>query len=298
MKLTYQEYKKRGKHGIGSSDAAAILGLTEHPTAVDVYLRLLNGRTYEDNMFTRMGRAVEPVILQELMESTKTTLLIEDSIYLHDKYDYLVARPDALSADRYVEAKMTTHAEAWGDDGTDMVPDYVFAQVQHGMEVVGMDYAVIPVFIMTRWAMEFRVYNVAKSKIIVPQMIEAERDFYENHVLTFTPPEARNLKDIGKIFPHSEAKEIAASEEVFDAVKRLAEVKAEIKDLEKQKDLVELEVKTFMKDADTLRYLNKTIATWKSNTVNRIDVTRFRQEMPDIAKEFTKQSEERRFLVK
>ncbi|HQT90953.1 MAG TPA: YqaJ viral recombinase family protein [Candidatus Kryptobacter bacterium] len=298
MKLSTREYRMLEKHGLGSSDAAAIMGLTERPSAADVYLRFINGRTNEDNIYMRAGRAMEPVILQEYAEQSKKILTLEDVIYIHPKYDFLVTKPDALTDDSYVEAKLTTHEDNYGAEGTDAVPDYVFCQVQHGMEVTGKDYAEIPVIIWTRWLMEFRLYAVARSNIIIPQMLELEKKFWEHNILGKIPPEPKTLDDARKLWPSSQMKSIEADSETVDAITELKELKQEIKEAERRKDFLELQVKTKMKDAEALRFSEMLLATWKSNAVKRIDVKRLKDEKPEIAEEFTKETEERRFLVK
>ncbi len=298
MKLSYSEYQRIGRHGLGSSDAAAIVGLTERPTAADVWLRFINGRIHEDNIYTRAGRAMEPVILQEYAERSKKILTIEDVIFIHPQYDFLVARPDALAESAYVEAKLTTHGEDYGTEGTDAVPDYVFCQVQHGMEVTGKDYAEIPVIIWTRWAMEFRIYAVAKSNIIVPQMLELEKNFWTRNILGKVPPEPKTLTDAKKLWPSSQMKSIEADTVLMDAVTELKEMRAELKEAEQRKDILELQIKAKMRDAEALKFGERLLATWKSNTVKRIDVTRLKEENPDVAAEFTKETEERRFLIK
>lgn len=298
MKLSTREYRQLGKHGLGSSDAAAIMGLTERPSAADVYLRFINGRSHEDNVYTRAGRAMEPVILQEYAEQTKKILTIEDVIYIHPKLDFLVTKPDAMTDDTYVEAKLTTHGENYGTAGTDAIPDYVFCQVQHGMEVTGRDYAEIPVIIMTRWAMEFRVYIAARSNIIIPQMLDIEEKFWNHNILGRVPPEPRTLDDAKKLWPISQMKSIEADTEAMDAITELKELKKEIKEAEQRKDILELQVKTKMKDAEALKFSEILLATWRSNTVKRIDVTRLKDERPEIAEEFMKESPERRFLLK
>lgn len=298
MKLSTTEYRQIGKHGLGSSDAAAIMGLTERPSIADVYLRFINGRSHEDNLYMKAGRAMEPVILEQFQEETGEALTIEDVIYIHRDFDYLVTKPDAMTANGYIEAKLTTHGDDWGEYGSDAVPDYVFCQVQHGMEVTEKDYSLIPVVIMGRWGMEFRLYHVAKSGIIVPQMVEMEKKFWNENVLQRVPPEPRSLEDAKKLWPNSSIATIEATPEISDALTALKEIKAELKELGQRKEFCELEVKKFMKDAEAVRIGNKILATWKSNSVSRIDVTRLRHDLPKIAEDFTNEGTERRFLVK
>lgn len=298
MKLSTREYRQLEKHGLGSSDAAAIMGLTERPSATDVYLRFINGRSHEDNLYMKAGRAMEPVILEQFQEETGEQLTIEDVIYIHRDFDYLVTKPDAMTVNGYIEAKLTTHGEDWGEYGSDAVPDYVFCQVQHGMEVTEKDYSLIPVVIMGRWGMEFRLYHVAKSGIIVPQMVEMEKRFWNTNVLQRIPPDPTTLEDAKKLWPESSAVSVEATVEIQDQLLALKEIKAELKELSTKKEFCEIEVKKFMKDAEALRIGNKIMATWKSNNVARVDVTRLKAELPDVAKDFTKEGTERRFLVK
>lgn len=298
MKLTTREYRQLGKHGLGSSDAAAIMGLTERPSIADIYLRFINGRSNEDNLYMKAGRAMEPVILEQFQEATGEAITIEDVIYIHRSFDFIVTKPDALSNDTYVEAKLTTHGEAYGEPNSDAVPDYVFCQVQHGMEVTEKDYAAVPVIILDRWGMEFRVYCIAKSGIIVPQMVELERKFWNENVLPRVPPDPHTLEDAKKLWPNSSIVSVQATPEIQDAVTALKEIKVELKELSNRKEFCELQIKKFMKDAEAVRIGNELLATWKSNTVSRINVTRLKADAPDIAKEFTNESTERRFLIK
>lgn len=147
---------------ITATDAAAILGLSPHRTALDVYAEKLGAEGVADNEALRRGRKLERYLLDWYADERGVELIVpgdERVIYTHPALPWLSFSPDAEAVPDgrpawIVEAKSRRSREGWGEPGTDEVPLDVLVQVVVGMACRGVSLAEIPVgfsFDDVRW---------------------------------------------------------------------------------------------------------------------------------------------------
>lgn len=87
------------KAGLGGSDGAAILGLSKYATPLSVYLEKTGQSSFEGNTLTRMGRWLEPFVIEELRAESKRTIEpIESSMepLRHHEFPFIIGFPDAI----------------------------------------------------------------------------------------------------------------------------------------------------------------------------------------------------------
>jgi predicted phage-related endonuclease len=84
------------------------------------------------------------------------------------------------------------------------------------------------------------------------------------------------------------------------AVRRIAEIKATLHDLEQEAETAEAMVKAELRDADTATVDGVVAVTWKqAKPSHYFEAKAFRAAMPDIAEQFTTERPgNRRFLIK
>jgi len=92
-------------------------------------------------------------------------------------------------------------------------------------------------------------------------------------------------------------KELVKLPQLQDVVNQLVTVQQEIKELEQLAEELQEKIKEEMKDSEVAEVGNF-IVTWKSVTAERLDVARFKKELPDIYKQFLTSSVTRRFTLK
>lgn len=207
---------------IGSSDAAAVCGLSPYGTAYDVWA-MKTGRIppKKENKAMHAGRFLERAVLDWWQEQRGDTLS-RDQLFVA-KDNMRIANVDALllspTPAELVEAKTNNvfgyGAQAW-DDGP---PIYVVVQVHHQMSVLddhvpGIQVAYIPVFMGGRG---FEVYTIQRSQALIDQIRQEEEDFYINHILTDVPPAEGPSMDVAKVMRRVVGKMVDMGNELIEA---------------------------------------------------------------------------------
>ena len=189
MPLTESQLIAR-RSSIGSSDIAAVLGLSDYRGPHDVWAdKMGESEPFDGNDATRFGEIMEPVLLQWYAEQhpglvvEPNNVLGEQRIYRRD--DWMSATPDALAfhrdsgfeyAPRIIEAKSTSWrmADKWGEPGTDEIPADYLCQVMWQMAVMDIDRADVVVVEPPT----FKVYTVHRNIPIEDAMIAKAREFW------------------------------------------------------------------------------------------------------------------------
>ncbi|WP_197328703.1 YqaJ viral recombinase family nuclease [Ralstonia syzygii] len=295
------EFLTARQTGIGGSDIGAILGVSPFKTAVDVYLaKTRPNPSDERSELTYWGHAVEPIIINRFSEDHGINVVKPDAIARHADHQWMVANLDGIiPGDRpgVLEIKNVSQfgTKAWGAEGTDEVPLSYVAQVAWYMAVMGYDYGVIAALFGGNDYREFRVERDAELEAM---LINTGRDFWLNHVITGTPPEAKTASDVLRLFKRDDGSATEADDELFDLCEQLKTAKAEGKRVEGDIDLIETKIKARMGDAATLIYHGQTLATWKTQTARRFDTKAFEAAHPALCDQFRKVSESRVFRLK
>jgi putative phage-type endonuclease len=302
--LTAQQLDER-LSGIGSSDAPAVLGVNPYRSAVDVYLEKTGEREpadLTDNQAVHFGNVLEDVIATEYVRRTGCKVRRRNQTFRHADYPHMVCHPDRTidHARTILECKTAGQymADAWGEAGSDEVPDEYLVQVTHQMIVMGYEHADLAVLIGGR---DFRIYQLALDAELADILITREGQFWNDHVLAGLPPEPADAHDLISLYPADSGNAELASAETVETVAELKRVRAGIKAMEDHKTTLEQTIKTEMKDAAALvDDTGKTLVTWKqAKASQRFDAKAFVASQPELYQQFTKeQPGSRRFLVK
>lgn len=165
---------------VGSSDAAAILGLSRWETAHTLALRKL-GRlaAAEDTPLLRLGRLVEPAVAELYTEQTgRKAGRPACRTYRNPERPWQVASPDFLvegdgAEEGALEVKLVNPWDwrEWGEPGTDQVPEAYLVQVQHQMAVLGLPWCDLAPLV---WGQRLRVYRVRRHDLLIERITRAE----------------------------------------------------------------------------------------------------------------------------
>ncbi len=164
MKATErQSWLAERKAGLGSSEAAAVLGLDPYKTALEVALDKWGLLPARDSAALRWGLKLEETIAAAYTEETGLQAEAPPAAILwHPQAPWMFASLDRVVAgQRIVELKNSRTGDGWGRPGTDEIPEHYAVQVQHQLHVGrahGLDErADVAVLI---GGSEFRVYSV------------------------------------------------------------------------------------------------------------------------------------------
>jgi putative phage-type endonuclease len=166
--------------GIGSSDAAAVLGVCPYRTAFQVWAekRGLMPPPVETPAMRR-GLLLEGHILDEAERLLECGTLCRQVFVAHPDRPWQLATLDGLTADGtlIVEAKTVGYRQAhlWGEPWTDEVPDAYLVQVQHQLAVTGIGRAAVVALI---GGSDLNVYHVERDDRLIGQLVDLEAAFW------------------------------------------------------------------------------------------------------------------------
>ena len=84
--------------------------------------------------------------------------------------------------------------------------------------------------------------------------------------------------------------------ELIARIRDLRELQALIEEAQGEAEAIRNELKAYMGDAEELR-AGEYLVTWKPVTSSRIDTRALREALPDVTREYTRETTTRRFVV-
>lgn len=298
--LSYTEWLKYRKQGIGGSDAGAICGLNPYMNAIHVYADKTSETISEfDNEAMRQGRDLEEYVARRFCEETGNKVRRANAIFYNEKYPFMLANVDRMlvSSNIGLECKTANvfQADRWKDGE---VPAHYMVQCYHYMAVTGADAWYIAVVILGQ---DFKFIKIERDEEIIQNLIEIERTFWNYNVMThiIPDPDGSKISDdiINQYFRRATKKEVINLEGFDDMLDRRNDIVTLMDKLDTEKKKIDQVVKLYMKEADEA-VNDKFKVTWKNTETRRLDVERLKQERPDIYAEYCQMQRSRRFVVK
>ena len=188
MTITATQAAERAK-GIGSSDAAAVMGLSPFLTPYELWMQK-TGRSegFAGNEATKRGDILEPAILEMVAVEIEQKVVQPTSTFvkgiLRANVDGMVGK--FARGSTIVEAKSSVMKGDWGSPGTDEVPAHVLIQVMHQMICAESPEAIVAKLGFTMWP---DIYYVPFDRELADLIEQSCSDFWNNHVVADTPPE-------------------------------------------------------------------------------------------------------------
>lgn len=295
---------------IGGSDIAAVVGLSPWKSPVALYDAKVGGREQAPANVTvkRRGhvweRVVADMVVERFAEEGRVVKVLSTNERVQDEeIPYFAAEIDMIieldSVPTNVEIK-TVHpfkAKEWGDELSDECPPHYAAQALWGLGITGRKTCIVAALI---GADELRIYPIERDEPTIDWLRARARDFWELNVLPRIPPAPQSPEDLARLFPTSKETTIAGDEQIKLTVLRYLALSAEIDARTAERDVLELELKGFMREADSLTVPgnDKPVVTWKSRPWSHLDVDALKEAHPAVYREFLRKGSSRVFSVK
>ena len=196
--LPEEEWLEYRRRGIGGSDAAAILGVSPFATARDLYYDKLKVVSYEDGesnwVQKKVGHLLEDLVAEIFHVKTGFEIYQVKKMFYHPVYtymladiDYFIRLPNGKTA--ILEIKTTNYnaKDHWWCDGQEIVPVNYEIQGRHYMCVMNMD-EVYFCCLYGNNENEVIIRHIERDPDYEAEMIALEGNFWNDHVLTQTPP--------------------------------------------------------------------------------------------------------------
>lgn len=177
---------------IGASEIACVMGLDRYKTPLELYnekLGLVSG--FEGNRHTMRGNRLESIAAEEYEQLSGRELKSHAQPFVHSDYPFIVGHVDrtVVGEKRIVEIKCPSIA-AFRRFQRDGLPESYIIQAQVYMGLAGYPRLTYAIFCADAW--DLAAFDVAFDKDIYNAAIRAAANFWNNHILTQTPPEAGN----------------------------------------------------------------------------------------------------------
>lgn len=257
------------KKGIGGSDVAAICGLSRYKSALAVYLDKIGELPpVEDNPKMAAGRRLEPFIADWFTEETGIRVMQQHSIFQHKDHPFMLANIDrwVIGQNAGLEIKNTSeyNRSDWFDGANETIPTEYMLQANHYMAILGAERWYVAVLI-GGWDFQYRI--IERDEDLIRNLTTIERVFWEEHVMTKTPPDvtASDSDLIDYMHPQSLPQSMEISEAYYDLVKRLIDTKAVLKRAETEHEEAKNKVKAIMGDNEVAFWQGEKLVSWKSN---------------------------------
>ncbi|RBA22900.1 YqaJ viral recombinase family protein [Herminiimonas fonticola] len=185
------------KGGIGSSDAAAAVGLNPYQSQLELWM-IKTGRDgglpkidpNDETSPMYWGTLLEPIVAAHYTRRTGNRVRKINAVLQHPDADkaWMLANIDrevvGASDVQILECKTAGEfgVRLWRDG----VPEYVVCQVQHQLAVTGKVSADVCVLVCGQ---EIRVHRIERDDALIAGLIELERRFWQ-YVESDTPPPA------------------------------------------------------------------------------------------------------------
>lgn len=293
-----EKWKEAKRGCIGGSKAAVAAGIGRQGSRLRLWMEM-TGREEPDDIsdleYVHWGNVLEPVLLQQFFSRTPYRRAPDyafperyvgnyafkpggQTLYRHPARSWQVYSPDAFALDAsgshgLVETKTTGlfMAGDWDDDP----PEAAILQVHHGMDVLGLQWAVLPVLI---GGQDFRVYRVERDEELVDTLRSLEAQFVGYVERDVAPPledpiHPDSLAALKKLHPDDNGKAIVLPEAAVEWDEKLQEAKEMRKAVEELVKTYEARLRQAM-GANTFGHVPGTKVSYSLKTTENKGYTR------------------------
>ena len=309
--LSRDDWLEVRKNGIGSSDAAAAVGLNPYQSQLELWL-IKTGRdsglpTIDPNDETSpmyWGTLLEPIVASHYTKRTGNRVRKINAVLQHPDTDksWMLANIDreivGVLDVQLLECKTAGEfgARLWRDG----VPEYVQLQVQHQLAVTGRAAADVCVLICGQ---EIRIYRIYREEDLIARLIELERQFW-HYVESDTPPPADGSDSaevaLRALYPHDTGSRIDLRHDVEMSAtfSDLVNLRADIANRLELESLLKQKIIESMGDASYASFETGSVSFKRCKDSLGVDVDKLLIDQPDIATRYplVKQGS-RRFLI-
>lgn len=299
---------------LGSSDIAAILGLSPWKSPVDCWFEKMGQPkpidADKERLFKR-GKRLEPVVLDMLEEERGIEICARGARYRDPEYPWMAAEIDAEAIDVdsgeriNIEVK-TVHpfaAASFGEEGTDEIPIAYAAQATYGQMVTGRRRTLFAVLV---GADNLSVYWLDRDEDTIRGIRQKAIEFWFNHVIARVAPEPIVLDDVYRLMRRDVDIVAEASPDIVELIGQFNRAKQMAASYTEQADELKFQVGKWLLGEDAMTMPTKKpkhviacagepLLTVAYQEQNRIDSAQLRKAHPEIAVECSKTSKFFRF---
>lgn len=309
--LSREEWLQIRKQGIGSSDAAAAVGLNPYQSMLELWL-IKTGRDAdlpkadpndeESPMY--WGTLLEPIVAEHYTKRTGHRVRRINAVLQHPDPEkaWMLANIDreVVGCPDVQILECKTAGEFGSRLWKDGVPEYVQCQVQHQLAVTGKQAADVCVLICGQ---EIRIHRIERDEELISNLIELERCFWQ-YVETDTPPPADGSESAAKalqaLYPRDTGNTLDCSEDegLCGDFNELLDLRDQLSRLSEREAKLKQRIQEHMGEASRAIFPQGTISWKRSKDSIGLDVQKLLKDQPQLLEQYpsTKYGS-RRFVI-
>jgi len=309
--LPREEWLAVRKQGIGSSDAAAAVGLNPYKSQLELWLEktgrdgnLPKTDPHDEESPAYWGNLLEPIVAAHYSKRTGNRVRRINAVLQHPDPDkaWMLANIDreviGSSEIQILECKTAgiNGARLWKEG----VPEYVQLQVMHQLAVTGKAAADVAVLL---GGQHLEIHRIERDECLIVRLVQLERQFWD-YVETDTPPPADGSESadlaLRCLYPEDQGQTVDFTQDrtLSAAFADLLSVRQTLDGFTKLEAQFKQTIQQAMGDASKAVFETGSVTWKKARDGIGLDVTTLLKEQPELAQRYriTKPGS-RRFLI-
>lgn len=292
--------------GIGSSDAAAAVGLCPYKSQLELWMEK-TGRTPTEDAPPGMGdprywgTLLEPYVAVAYSQQTDRKVRKVNAVLQHPTFPYMLANIDReVVGCPDVQILECKTAGEWGSKlWRDGVPEYVQLQVQHQLAVTNQHAADVAVLLCGQ---RLEIHRIERDEEVIARLMVLEARFWQ-YVTTDIEPPADGSESAGKalrqLYPGGgNTLDFCENRELSDTFAELVALKDELEVRDKHAEQLKQTLQQAMGDAARAVFATGEVTFKRAQDGASLDTKRLARDHPELLAQYTvPRPGARRFLL-
>ena len=304
--LDRQQWLSVRQGGIGSSDAAAAVGLCPYKSQLELWMEKI-GRTPAEDAPPGMddprywGTLLEPYVAVAYSQQTGRKVRKVNAVLQHPTFPYMLANIDReVVGCPEVQILECKTAGEWGSKRwQDGVPEYIQLQVQHQLAVTGKAAADVAVLLCGQ---QLEIHRIERDEDVIARVIVLEARFWEC-VESDTPPPADGSasadRALRQLYPGGvDTLDFSEDRRLSGAFAELVTLRRELEAKEGRAELLKQTLQQAMGDAARAVFASGEVTYKRSKDGTRLDAQRLTTDHAELVADYTvPKPGSRRFVI-
>jgi putative phage-type endonuclease len=294
--------------GVGGSEVAALVGASKWSTPFDVFRNKARGwvtPAFEGNVATEWGHRLEDAVARKVADELGLVARTGGGLWRHRGHPVALVTPDRIATRRrswtavgVIECKTAGDGDGWEDGGAPLAYQ---AQVIWQLGVLGLNVGWLGCLELGP-ARSFHLVEVKFDSEWFHELVEAAERFWADHVVTGEPPmidltHPRTAELLKEIHPRAVAESIELPEEAAEWIDEYHAAKEAAEAAKARLDEIKNWLRFHLGEAGAGYLGDQKVVGYTDVTTSRVDVTKLRENFPDIAVSCVVTSTSRRLTV-
>jgi len=281
--------------GIGSSDAAAAVGLNPYKSQLELWLEKTGRGTAKSDTSGMddpcyWGTLLEPYVATAYQQTTGRKVRRVNAVLQHPTFNFMLANLDreVVGSPDVQILECKTAGEFGSRLWKDGVPEYVQLQVQHQLAVTGKAAADVAVLLCGQ---KLEIHRIGRDDDLIARLILLETKFWEGVEQDIEPladgseSAARALRQLYR--GNETTRDFSQDEALCETFTVLSTLKAELEEKGELAEQCKQTLQQAMGDASRALFPGCVVTFRRSKDGTSLDTKRLAADHPDLAARYT-----------